>query len=66
MNPLAIIGAGSWGTALALILAPRFERIRLWVYETDLAARMGRTRENDVYLGGFRLPANIEVSDSLD
>ena len=65
MKPLAIVGAGSWGTALALILAPRFERIRLWVYETDLAARMMHTRENDVYLPGFRLPTNIEISASL-
>jgi glycerol-3-phosphate dehydrogenase (NAD(P)+) len=65
VKPLAIVGAGSWGTALALILAPRFERIRLWVYETDLAARMIHTRENDVYLPGFRLPTNIEVSTSL-
>ena len=27
---LAIIGAGSWGTALAIVLAPKFDRIRLW------------------------------------
>ena len=37
---LAIIGGGSWGTALATVLAPRFESLRLWVYETDLAERM--------------------------
>jgi len=65
VKPLAIVGAGSWGTALALILAPRFERIRLWVYETDLAARMNYSRENDVYLPGFRLPANIEITTTL-
>ncbi|MBZ5586903.1 MAG: glycerol-3-phosphate dehydrogenase, partial [Acidobacteriia bacterium] len=50
MKRLAIIGAGSWGTALALVLAPRFQRITLWVFEPDLAARMARTRVNDVYL----------------
>ena len=65
MKPLAIIGAGSWGTALALILAPRFDRIRLWVYEADLAARMKETRENDVYLPKFLLPTNIELTASL-
>jgi glycerol-3-phosphate dehydrogenase (NAD(P)+) len=65
VKPLAIIGAGSWGTALALILAPRFDRIRLWIYETDLAERMKETRENDIYLPGFQLPTNIEISSSL-
>jgi glycerol-3-phosphate dehydrogenase (NAD(P)+) len=62
---LAIIGAGSWGTALSIVLAPRFERVRLWVHEPDLAARMNATRENDVYLPGFQLPANIEIETDL-
>lgn len=62
---LAIIGAGSWGTALSLVLAPRFERLRLWVHEEDLAARMKATRENDVYLAGFKLPANVDVETQL-
>lgn len=65
MKTLAIIGAGSWGTALALVLAPRFQRIRLWVYESDLAASMIYTRENGVYLPGFQLPTNVEISTSL-
>jgi glycerol-3-phosphate dehydrogenase (NAD(P)+) len=65
LKNLAIIGAGSWGTALAMVLGPRFERVRLWVYETDLAARMAASRANDVYLPGFQLPANVEVTSSL-
>jgi glycerol-3-phosphate dehydrogenase (NAD(P)+) len=59
-NAMAIIGAGSWGTALAIVLAPRFERIRLWVREQDLAERMLATRVNDIFLPGFHLPANVE------
>ncbi len=65
MMTLAIIGAGSWGTALSIVLAPKFERIRLWVHETGLAARMNATRENDVYLEGFQLPANIDIATDL-
>ncbi|MGA2270073.1 MAG: NAD(P)H-dependent glycerol-3-phosphate dehydrogenase [Bryobacteraceae bacterium] len=61
MKSLAIIGGGSWGTALAIVLAPRFPRVRLWVYEADLAARMTETRENDVYLPGFQLPRHVEI-----
>ena len=62
---LSIIGAGSWGTALAIVLAPRFERVRLWAYEPDLVERMARTRENDVFLPGFKLPGNVETSGDL-
>ncbi len=58
---LAIIGGGSWGTALAIVLGPRFESVTLWVYEADLAARMATARENDVFLPGFRLPQNVQV-----
>ena len=61
MKRLAIVGGGSWGTALSIALAPRFSHVRLWVYEQDLAERMGASRENDVYLPGFRLPPNVEV-----
>jgi glycerol-3-phosphate dehydrogenase (NAD(P)+) len=65
VNELAIIGGGSWGTALAIVLAPRFERIRLWTFEPDLAERLEFTRENDVYLPGFVLPENVTVTVSL-
>ena len=58
---LAIIGGGSWGTALATVLAPRVESVALWMYEADLAARMASSRENDVFLPGFRLADNVQV-----
>jgi glycerol-3-phosphate dehydrogenase (NAD(P)+) len=62
MNRLAIVGGGSWGTALAIVLAPRFESVRIWVFEPDLADQMERERENPVYLPGFRLPSNVSAS----
>jgi glycerol-3-phosphate dehydrogenase (NAD(P)+) len=63
-NKIAIVGAGSWGTALSIVLAPRFERIRLWAHETDLVDRMASTRINDIFLPDFRLPDNVDpVSD---
>jgi len=65
MKTLAIIGGGSWGTALAMVLSPRFETVRLWVFEADLATRMASTRENDVFLSGFRLPENVAVTSDL-
>ena len=65
MNSLAIIGAGSWGTALAIVLAPRFPQVRLWVYEPDLAERMRQTRDNDVYLPGCPIPTNVDITNDL-
>ena len=63
---LAIAGGGSWGTALAIALAPRAEQIGLWVHEADLAERMEAGRENDVYLPGFPLPANVRCGADLE
>ncbi len=62
---LTVLGGGSWGTALAMVLAPRYERVSLWTYEADLAAEMAAVRENRVFLPGFRLAPNIDVSSSL-
>lgn len=65
MNSLAVAGGGSWGTALAIVLAPRFPDVRLWVYEADLAERMARTRVNDVFLPAFPLPPNVAPTPDL-
>jgi glycerol-3-phosphate dehydrogenase (NAD(P)+) len=65
MKRLAIIGAGGWGTALAIVLAPRFEQVRLWVYERDLAERMRATRENDVFLPGAHVPEKVGITSGL-
>jgi len=65
LKNLAIIGGGSWGTALAIVLAPRLSDLRLWVYEQDLAERMHQTRVNHVYLPGFSLPQHIQVTSDL-
>lgn len=65
MTELSIIGAGSWGTALAIALAPRFDRIRLWAFEQDLTDRMAVSRENDLYLPGFSLPSSVDITSDL-
>ena len=63
---LSIIGGGSWGTALSIVLSPRFDRIKLWVYERELADRIRATRENDTYLPGYRIPDNVEIISQLE
>jgi glycerol-3-phosphate dehydrogenase (NAD(P)+) len=62
---LAILGAGSWGTALAVALAPRFERVQLWARDASRADELGRLRENRAYLPGFLLPENLLVTADL-
>ena len=65
MRRLAVIGGGAWGTALAIVLAPRFETVRLWVYEGDVAQRLQTERENDTYLPGFQIPDNVSATSEL-
>ena len=65
MSTLAIIGGGSWGTALGCVLAQRFENVRLWIRESDVAARTAAARVNDVFLPGFLLPDNVQAGCSL-
>jgi glycerol-3-phosphate dehydrogenase (NAD(P)+) len=63
---IGIIGAGAWGTALALLLADKGHDVALWMFEKELAEETQRTRENRVYLPGFTLHANIAVTPSLE
>lgn len=62
---LAVIGGGSYGTALAITLAPNYETVSLWVFEQELAADIGAARQNTKYLPGFALPENIVATSSL-
>jgi glycerol-3-phosphate dehydrogenase (NAD(P)+) len=66
LNTLAIVGGGSWGTALAIALSARFAKIRLLIHEPDLARTVADTRENPVYLSGFHLPGHIEALSGYD
>ena len=66
MNPIAIIGGGGWGTALAITLA-RIERdVRLWVYEPYLVETMIATHENPLYLPSVRIPSAVRVSNRAE
>jgi glycerol-3-phosphate dehydrogenase (NAD(P)+) len=65
MRRIAIIGGGSWGTALSLVLARRGHQVRLWVFEEELVETIIRERRNLLYLPDFELPPTIRVSNSL-
>jgi glycerol-3-phosphate dehydrogenase (NAD(P)+) len=67
VKKIAIVGGGSWGTALAIVLARsrREHTLSLWVHDSELGARLRETRENAVYLPGFPLPTAIDVTSDL-
>lgn len=66
MSRVAILGAGAWGTALAISLARRGgHEINLWSHSAPLAEQLNDYGENLPYLPGFTLPANIIVTSDL-
>ncbi len=60
-----VIGAGSWGTTLAHLLADKGHKTTLWAYEADLVQRMRNQRENDLYLPGHKLAAGLNFTADL-
>lgn len=63
--PMAVLGAGSWGTALAILLAQRDQRIQLWGRNSDRIAEMSQQRINARYLPKCPFPESLSVSSNL-
>ncbi len=63
---IAVLGAGSWGTALALQAVRAGHRVKLWGRRRDHLAEMADTRENQQYLPGTVLPDALGVEPELD
>ncbi|HEX6276781.1 MAG TPA: NAD(P)H-dependent glycerol-3-phosphate dehydrogenase [Polyangiaceae bacterium] len=64
MMDVAVVGAGAWGTALALTLAER-ENVRLWTWQEEHARALVAERENRAFLPGFSLPPNVAPTANL-
>ncbi len=63
---LGVVGAGSWGTALANLLASKGYAIDLWVFETDVCRQIEKQHENKVFLPGVTLSANLKPTNDLE
>ena len=63
---IGIIGAGSWGTALAISLAKTGKRVYLWARNEALVKEIKETRENSVYLSGAKILESVHVDSKLD
>ncbi len=66
MEQVAVIGSGSWGTALAVHLALVGHDVMLWARDPALAAEMTTRRANPVYLADITFPAPLRCASSLD
>lgn len=62
---IGVIGAGSWGTTLADLLAKKGHEVTLWAYEPELAEEMTKTRINSLFLPGISLSSRLKFTNSL-
>ncbi|WP_067836560.1 NAD(P)H-dependent glycerol-3-phosphate dehydrogenase [Amphibacillus sediminis] len=65
MEKVAVLGAGSWGTALAMVLHENGHDIRLWTNDSEHAKNMNQTHQNSAYLPDVSLPETLTAYHSL-
>lgn len=65
INKISIIGAGSWGTTLAILLGEKGYKIHLWARRKDLADEINRTNENKQYLKNIKIPKTVIATNSI-
>lgn len=66
ISPIAVLGAGSWGTALALLLARNSNTTRLWARDPVLVDQMQQQSVNAKYLPGVSFPENLEIFSDVE
>ena len=65
MKRVGVLGAGSWGTALAVLLANKGNKTVLWARNQEFAKQIRESRENKSYLPGIELPAALEITSDI-
>jgi glycerol-3-phosphate dehydrogenase (NAD(P)+) len=65
VSTIAVLGAGSWGTALAVHLTRAGHAVRLWARDPELAIDLATRRANPVYLPDVTLPPDVEITHLL-
>jgi len=62
---ISVLGAGGWGTTLAILLSQNSHEVTLWSYLEEDAERIRTTRENPGYLPGISVPPDVAVTSNL-
>ncbi|MDX1699912.1 MAG: NAD(P)-binding domain-containing protein, partial [Melioribacteraceae bacterium] len=62
---ISVLGAGSWGTALSIILHSNGHHVTLWEYKSGYFSALKRSRENKVFLPKIKIPKDIYITNSL-
>jgi len=65
MQKISVIGAGSWGTCLAVLLGEKGFDVKLWARREDLSNEIEGKRENTQYLPGIKIPSNVIADHSF-
>jgi glycerol-3-phosphate dehydrogenase (NAD(P)+) len=65
MHPVCILGAGSWGTAQAILLSLSGHKVTMWGREQDGIAQMKLTGENRQYLPGVAIPKSVHITSDI-
>jgi glycerol-3-phosphate dehydrogenase (NAD(P)+) len=65
MIAVGVIGSGAWGTTLALLLAKKGIPTTLWEHHPERAEQIQQTRENTMFLAGFRFPATLQITSDI-
>ncbi len=63
---IGVVGGGSWGTALAQLLAQKGHRVKLWVREPHLVEEISKKGENSLFLPGIPLSSRICPTNSME
>ena len=63
---ISVLGAGGWGTTLAILLHFNGHKVTLWEYVRSYAKVLEKTRENTSYLPGIPIPDEIKITHDLD
>ncbi|MGZ8512536.1 MAG: 2-dehydropantoate 2-reductase N-terminal domain-containing protein, partial [Candidatus Limnocylindria bacterium] len=60
-DQVGVIGAGAWGTTIAVLLAAAQRPVSLWTHSAESAERLAQDRTNQRYLPGVVLPPNVRI-----